>query len=246
MIFFRTIILQLSAVVFIAGMAYADSPWAGGFGLVVGSPQDEFRKNVDNVGFGLNAYATNNFGGSAFQLGGSFSFLVYGRDERSEPFSYTIPDVRVDVITTNSIVMGHILARLQPPAGGIRPYIEGLYGFNYLSTSTTIENQRQSDDDNEIASSTNFEDFTSSYGGGAGLMFTIWDASNIMGSSGDFSGKLLLDLGIRYLFGGEAEYLKKGSIQPNEQTSDPTDLIYDIQRSKTDILNFKIGLVFDF
>ena len=243
---FRTIALQLSAVLFVAGVAYADSPWTGGFGLVVGSPQDEFRQNVDNVGFGLDAFATHNFGGSAFQLGGSFSFMVYGRDKRSEPFSYTIPDVRVDVITTNSIVMGHLLARLQQPTGGLRPYIEGLYGFNYLSTSTTIENQNASEDDNEIASSTNFEDFTSSYGGGAGLMFTIWNASNNVSGSGDFSGKLLLDLGARYLFGGEAEYLKKGSIQLNDPTSDPTDLIYDVQRSKTDILNFRIGLVFDF
>lgn len=244
--YLRAITLQLSTLLLITGMTYADSPWAGGFGLVVGSPQDEFRKNVDNVGFGLDAFATHNLGGSAFQLGGTFSFMVYGRDKRSEPFSYTIPDVRVDVITTNSIVMGHLLARLQPPKGGLRPYIEGLYGFHYLSTSTTIENQHASEDDNEIASSTNFEDFTSSYGAGAGLMFTIWDASNITGGSGDFSGKLLLDLGARYLFGGEAEYLKKGSIQPDEQTSDPTDLIYDVQRSKTDILNFRIGLVFDF
>ncbi|MBD3274174.1 MAG: hypothetical protein GF372_02630 [Candidatus Marinimicrobia bacterium] len=243
---FRTIALQLFAVFFIAGMAHADSPWSAGFGLVVGSPQDEFRQNVDNAGFGLDAFVTHNFGGSAFQFGGSFSFMVYGREERSEPFSYSIPDVRVDVITTNSIVMGHLLARLQPPTGGLRPYVEGLYGFHYLSTSTTIENQHANEDDNEIASSTNFEDFTSSYGGGAGLMFTIWDASKTMGGDSDFSGRLLLDLGARYLFGGEAEYLKKGSIQPNEETTDPTDLVYDVQQSETDILNFRIGLVFDF
>jgi hypothetical protein len=35
-----------------ATAAFAQS-WQGGLDLLIGSPQGEFRKNVDNVGFGL-------------------------------------------------------------------------------------------------------------------------------------------------------------------------------------------------
>ena len=143
---------------------------AGG-NFTLGFPQNEFKENIDNLGYGGTGFFAYRFPQSPLLIGASASFLIYGRETREEPFSTTIPDVSVDVTTTNSIIMGHLFLRLQPPRGSILPYLDGLFGFNYLSTRTTIENQAN---DEEVASSTNFDDITFSYGAGGGLMIRVY------------------------------------------------------------------------
>ena len=49
---------------------------------------------------------------------------------------------------------------------------------------------------------------------------------------------LHLDLGVRYLLGSEADYMKKGSV---ERLGDGT-ISYDIERSRTDTIHPMIGI----
>jgi hypothetical protein len=196
-------------------------------------PQGALADNIDNVGFGLSI----NGGISTDQLpilvGADFSFLVYGTDRRNEPFSTTIPDVTVDVVTSNNIAMGHFLVRLRPPSGLIRPYLDGLFGFKYFVTETRIENERFSGDE-PIATSTNFDDATVSYGAGGGVDIRV--------ARGDEGRPAIgIHLGIRYLLGGEASYLKEGSIRREGGV-----VSYDILRSETDMLLTDIGVTFRF
>lgn len=102
-----------------------------------------------------------------------------------------------------------------------------------------------------IASTTNFDDLTLSRGVGAGFMISIVSfekhtkvSNSFMkatGGSQKAEVELLLDFKIRYLYGGEAEYLKEGSI-----TRENGDVIYDVRRSDTDLLLFQLGVIFRF
>jgi hypothetical protein len=201
----------------------------GGLDLLLGSPQKEFRKNVDNVGFGIAGNAGYAPEDTPFMLGVEFGFMNYGSSDRREAFSTTIPDVFVKVSTTNNFILGHAILRLQPNTRVFRPYLQGMIGFNYLFTETKIENVNVTGQ--EVASSNNLSDGAFSYGGGAGLMFLVHRAND--GSVMD----LFVDLGARYVFGGEAEYLKEGSIRNVNGR-----VVYDILKSRTDLLVVQVGI----
>ncbi|HUT63496.1 MAG TPA: hypothetical protein VMZ04_06020 [Anaerolineae bacterium] len=213
----------------------------GNFGVhfTVASPQGEFRDNVDRNGYGISGNGMIRMGLLPMKLGLELGYVRYGSESRREPLSTTIPDVTVRVQNDNNIFLGHILLRVQPPLGPlvkVTPYIDGLVGFNYLFTETKIEDV---DKFTEVVSSTNFDDLTLSYGIGGGLMFKLADLGapgpglNIMG--------ILLDIKVRYLYGGEAEYLKKGSIRRENGK-----VFYDATKSKTDLMLYQLGIVFSF
>lgn len=201
----------------------------GGLDLLLGLPQAEFKKNVDNAGFGL----AGNIGfapeRTPVMIGLEFSFMNYGSAERREAFSTTIPDVFVNVSTTNNLLTGHFMIRLQPNVGSFRPYLQGMVGFHYLFTETKIENINVPGQ--EVASSNNISDWAFSYGGGGGIMFLVYSPD--AGSVKD----IFIDLGARYMVGGEAEYLKEGSIR-----NVGGRVVYDVLKSKTDLLIIQLGV----
>ena len=226
---------------------FADNTQAG-INFIFGIPQGEFRDNVDRLGYGLGgrlAYQPNGI----FAIGGALGILSYGNQTRQEPFSYTIPDVTVDVTTSNNFLFGHIIAQIGAPMGYVKPYIEGHFGFNYLWTDTRIESNESSDSDDVIASSTNFEDFTFAYGGGGGLMVKVYEKRQRHSrkiihhkkNNSDF-GKVYIDIKAIYTSGGTAEYLKEGSIHQGENGT----VEYDISKSKTDLLTVQVGVGFEF
>ena len=162
-------------------------------------------------------------------MGFDGGFLVYGFERRHEPFSTTIPDVTVAVETSNAIAMGHLLLRLQPPTGSFQPYIDGLFGFKYFFTETSINDEHG---DFAIASSTNFDDAALSYGVGGGLDFEIHRGHR---------KSVFINVGARYLFGSEAEYLKEGSIERRNGR-----VFFTTERSETDILITQLGITMKF
>ena len=95
------------------------------------------------------------------------------------------------------------------PSGIIRPYVDGLIGLNYLYTSSRAEydSQYYPEPPQSLPSTTNQFDLAFSYGGSAGFLIqlTEWAAQD------GTPGRLLLDFKLRYLFGGEAEYLRRGT-----------------------------------
>jgi len=203
----------------------------------VGLPQGGFGDNVTRAGVGGTLMAGLRFQGTPALIGLDFGYMNYGIERRSEPFSTTIPDVRVNVRTTNDIILTHLLLRMQPEDGAVRPHVDGLFGFKYLFTNTRIEDRSSRD---PIASSVNFDDFALSFGVGGG--FDIRLAQPSPRSDGQPSVRAVyLNLGARYLFGEEAEYLRRGSI---ERTDD--GLVFDVRRSRTDLLTFGLGVTLQF
>ena len=198
--------------------------------FTIALPQGEFDEKVENNGFGFTGQALFSVPGSPVAIGGSFGGVIYGSETRREPFSTTIPDVTVDVETNNYILLGHLVLRIQPPTGSFRPYAEGVIGFNYLFTETTIESREE-----DIASDTNFDDGVFSYGGGGGIMFMVYEGG------GGRPVNVFVDLGARYLKGGKAQYLREGSIRREDGR-----VLYDIEESKTDLLAIQIGATVQF
>lgn len=193
-------------------------------------PQGEFGKQVDNLGYGLSGefMFLSPKPVSPFGIGLNLGYYVYGMESRREPWSHTIPDVYLNVNRTNNLLNFHIVFELGMPTGIIRPYIQGLFGGNYLYTETSVNGDY---DNNSIASNTNFDDWAWSYGAGGGIAILL---------SGDpvtEMGAIYLDLKGRYLFGSKADYLKEGSIQIIN-----SKVIYNPSQSKTDILTLHLGV----
>lgn len=212
----------------------AKTNFQGGLSFIAGFPQGEFKDNVDQNGFGIGGEFLYSPSTSPLGIGVSFGYMVYGEESRREPFSTTIPDVEVEVKTTNNIVVGHLILRAQVKQGPIRPYLDGLVGFNYLFTETKIEDV---DDDEEIASSTNLDDGVFSYGAGGGVMLRLYSGKTKKGKI----WSILIDFGARYILGGEAEYLKEGSIRRVDG-----EVEFGKIKSKTDLLTTQLGVRVEF
>lgn len=233
------LLVILSLIMLLPDAGRGQYPFQANLNFVLGYPQNAFKENVANTGIGLEGHFAYNFARTPILVGASFSYLIYGSESYEVQLIQTVP-VWVDVTTTNSLVMGHLLLRLQPPSGALRPYVDGLLGFHYLTTDTKIEDQSHHDDDDEIAGSNNFNDITSSYGGGGGIMVQVYHKEG-NDESLDRSFSVSIDLGFRYLKGGKGEYLKEGSIR-----SENGRFIYDVNRSTTDIVTWHIGAGFSF
>jgi hypothetical protein len=218
-------------------LVYAQSPFQAGLNFLMGFPQSDFSENVDHTGFGLSGHFAYQIPQTPVALGAALGFLIYGRESRKEPLSPTIPDIVVRVETTNNILTGHLLLRVQPMTGDarVRSYLEGLLGFHYLWTETSLKGSDW--DDNDI-SSKNYDDVAMSYGGGGGLMIRVYQGKKEQ-SEGFYS--INIDVGARYLFGGEATYLKEGDIKRENGT-----VIYSPSQSTTDLLITTVGVTVTF
>jgi len=224
--------------VLLTSFGFSQSRFQAGGYFAMGFPQNEFKENVDNISYGASGYFTYRLPNSPLSAGLSFSFLMYGHESREEPFGSNVPEVWVDVNTTNAMIMGHFLLRLQPPTGRLRPYLDGLFGFKLLTTDTRVRSQEFLDDE-AIASSNHIRDTALSFGAGAGVMICAYAAPRCPNRGSSFA--VYVDLGTRYLKGGNTEYMIEGSLIRNGD-----DIIYEVYESTTDIITMHIGVSFSF
>jgi hypothetical protein len=209
-----------------------------GGSFVIGIPQNEFNENVDNLGYGFEIHGTiwKPEKKRPFTVGLNLGYLIYGSENQARPLSHTIPDILVDVNRQNSIVNFHLLFQIAPFTGTWRPYFEGLAGGNYIFTTTEVESQHSWGDNENIAESTNFDDFSWSFGCGAGLLIRLKPAD-------DNSGDIYLNLKARYLWGTKVNYLTEGDININPVNY---NVEYNLRNSKTDLFTINIGVDYYF
>lgn len=204
-------------------------------------PQNEFDESINTLGYGVNLQGLYRFPESPFGLGIDFNFNNFGRDTREEPISTTIPDLTVRVENEYNLIQGLMVAKVQPQDGVLRPFAEGLAGFNYFYTQTSIEN-RGNQSDEPIATDTNFEDWAFAWGGGGGVAIRVFDRRNSASyNSENPIAAGYINLGVRYLNGSEAEYLREGSI-----VADNGSVTYETLKSRTDMLMIQFGFVLRF
>lgn len=190
-------------------------------------PVGEFRDYVKHGG-GINVnFALPIPRGGAFALRADGGFLVYGSETRQVCFSQTVGcRILLDLTTTNSIAYLNIGPQLMLPDGPVRPYVNAAVGGSYFGTSSSVSGTDGNDED--FASTTNFDDITFAWASGGGLLISLSRGRT----------PVLLDLGVRYHGNGEVEYLKKGDITDNPDGS----ITITPTRSEANLLTFQIGV----
>jgi len=204
----------------------------GGIGVIIGVPVGDFQDNILIAG-GITGHFGFRLGESPLSLGVEASYLNYGSEDRMLPVG-GLPDLTVGVDTSNDVFLFHGRTRAQKRAGRVRPYVDGLVGFSYLTTTTSVDAKEScssldgsyscSDDGDSV---TNLDDLVFSAGVGAGVMIGLGK-----------SGSVKLDLSLRYLYGAQATYLTEGGIR----WADTGPPILDPHRSRTDMLLIGIGI----
>ncbi len=208
-------------------------------GLIGGIPLGGLRDNV-GTGGGLRLSLGAWVDPSPVLISLDLGFFGYGHVEEDVPFSSTVgPRVPVEVSTSNNVLETHLTARLQPRTGRFRPYAEALAGFKYLFTRSRIEESGFDGDlDDDVASSTNFDDFALSGGVGAGVDIQVFRQ--------DKPAKTLrrvdLHLGVQYLLGQEAEYLAEGALSDQNGNGELDRSELDVRRSRTTFLQPTVGV----
>lgn len=221
--------LFLIALLLIIVDPFTANAQQAGINISLAFPQGEFGEQVDNIGYGLSGefMILSPKPLSPFGVGLNVGFYVYGNESRREPM-YNIPEVFLQVDRTNNLVNFHMIFELGLPSGRIRPYIQGLFGGQYLFTETSVKNESNNE---EFASSTNYDDWAWSYGAGGGLSILL------AGDPITEIGAIYLDFKGRYLFGSKAEYLKEGAVEVIGQ-----QVRYYPSKSKTDMLTIHAGV----
>jgi len=228
----------LMVITFASLPGHAQERFMVNLNFELGFPQGGFKSNVDRAVIGGSATFLYRLPRSPLLVGGSFAFMNYGYDTREEFFSPDIPEVLVDVTTANNIFNAAFLVRLQPLHGPVEPYVEGLLGLNHLYTETTVYDQEYNDEDDEIASTVHLRDTAFCYGAGAGVMVQILGFSR---GGRLLSPGLYVDLALRYVKGGRAEYMREGDLVRGDGF-----LEYYVHQSNTDLVRTTLGLTFTF
>ncbi len=213
--------------------AWSASRFEGSLGLLLGFPSGDYGDQIEGPGFGIDLDGGWRPADSPAVIGARFGFLVLGTETRREPLSETLP-IPIEVKTTNNQLFGHLMLRLEPPRGAVRPFVEGVFGFSYLYTETSVNDVR---DGSDFAGVKQLDDTVLSYGGGGGLKVKVW------GSPNREKGKVqrvFVTTRVDYLVGGEGEYLKKGTLQIQDGR-----FVARRTNSKTDIVTLSIGASID-
>ena len=156
------------------------------------------------------------------------SGVVYGKETKRVPFSETVGSrILVDVTTTNWIADFSFGPELAVPSGWVRPYAGVAYSRLLFRTTSTISGTRSSEE--PIASTTNFSDGTGAWVYSGGLRVPFGRRSPVS-----------LDVGLRYHRGGNASYLREGSILDHP---DGSITIFPLS-SKTPFLVYSFGVQF--
>lgn len=223
--------LLLVPVLFIFSLPAQSQNFDADINILFGIPQSDFRESLDRNALGLNGSIAFRIPRLPVHAGLELGIMTYGRDRRLEPISTNIPEVLLEVRTDYDIFTGHLFLRLEPEIHGIRPYLDGLVGIKYLFTESSIR-----DDDGfgeDIASTTNYDDSSFSYGAGGGIKVEVYDGGR---------DSYMVNLKARYLFGSEASYLQPGSITRDRGGN----LIFDESRSGTNLLTIHLGMTYKF
>ena len=168
---------------------------------------------------------TARVGRTPLWLGVAADYLRYGMETRHIALYPAVPEVFSDVDTTNNLVRSHALVRLGLSGGRTRPYAEALLGFSYIFTRTSIGEGYEE-------STRHLGDFGPSYGAGGGVTIELASSAR---------AHVAFDVGLRYVTGGELDYLTPGALQ-----RDGDGVTFESVRSRTKLFDVQIGIAFGF
>jgi opacity protein-like surface antigen len=186
-----------------------------GGGFLVGFPQQGFRRNIGAAVAGFNAFFGVRPHAQPMLVGMEASFIPYGAKEDKRTW---LSRENTDVTTYNGIASMYMLLRLEPSWPWIRPYVDGLAGFNCFVTWTEVDYTSEFDEDDPTW---DIDDgsFAFSYGYGGGLMIQLSDRSRKKGfKPGHDARRVLLNFQFRHFNGLNVSYRKEDSFYESRPT----------------------------
>jgi opacity protein-like surface antigen len=197
-----------------------------GVELTAASPQGEFRDYV-NSGFGGGLHyllRADRDGWLALRV--DASILNYGHERQRVLLSNTVGGrITLDLTTDNNIAFLGAGPQIGLPTGAVRPYVNGFAGVSYIFTESSVGGSSSGE---SFASTTNYDDASFAYGGGAGLYIPLSHRRN----------PVSLDAGVSYRHNGSAQYLREGDITDNPDGSITLHPVF----SETNLLTFHLGV----
>lgn len=197
------------------------------------TPRGEFDTNTD-TGYGFAGWYRYGFGG--FALGVDGAFQGYGSSRRRAPLSTTIPEIEVEIETSNNSTYLQGALELQPTAGSLQPYAVVTGGFAFFYTTSSLEDPLTNE---TILTDTNQSDWTWVWGAGGGLRFRLREIPR----EGRPPSRLMLDVGASWLSGDEVEYLREGPLVTDEGEF---DIDSRLARSDVELILYRIGISYVF
>lgn len=202
-----------------------------GFSFTTLNPQGPFRDTLQaigtpNVGYGFTLNAMWSPDDLPIALGAGADFIFMGSNERRFRTQISPGRIAFDTVSTQTTFIPiSIFARIQPNiARWVYPYAEVQAGINVMTSSTDLRSNIMIN----TGSQTQSESFSSAplfYGFGAGVAVKFLDIID-----GTNRTSVLLDLGLRYNYGANANYTVVTGFDGsgNRQTvsaSSPTDQV---------------------
>ncbi|HEY7393323.1 MAG TPA: hypothetical protein VH559_00675, partial [Gemmatimonadaceae bacterium] len=126
--------------------------------------------------------------------------------------------IQVKVSTRNYVVPLSLGPQLMWPTGPVRPYVNAGIGTQLFYTQSGVQG---TEDEFDFANTTNQSDWTSMWVAGGGVYIPIYKSKGAYmpplapddAPVQRLDMRFLLDVGVQYLNGGRAQYLKPGSIE---------------------------------
>ncbi|MFP4527972.1 MAG: hypothetical protein ACLFQX_05435 [Candidatus Kapaibacterium sp.] len=209
----------------------------GEIGFQLNFPRGDYKRQNNHVAFGIGGCLAFPIKGIPLYAGLDMNYNIFEFTRTYEPWNTDGFYGYYDTETFYQIASIHMLARLQPEYGPILPYLDFLVGGNFLWTRSSIDLEDYYDDDSDLSSNYVTFDASWSFGIGIGAMIKI---SNY-GDDENSDNGLYLNGGVRAMFGTSAEY----ATTENKQILDD-EVVYELQRSRTDMYTFRMGILFKF
>ncbi len=225
-----TVFLLLARV----SVSYSQPNFQAGWNFALSFPGSDLQKKVNGPlpGWGLDFnYAIK---GGHFLPGLSFVYLRFG----DEDVRLICEDGIFDLETQNVLLQWHISFRYRFTRNAVQPYLEGLAGFHYLYTQTTVSD---AETDLQLGGKINHDDLAFSYGAGAGMLVRLYNGDHQSPSSFLHNLQLFFDARARYVLGGDASYYRENIILPGRDTSE-----LSLTKSSIDMFTTQAGLVLAF
>jgi hypothetical protein len=201
----------LAAQRYASGLREVRDMGTAGINLAIGIPTGDFAQNVDVAG-GFDAFGTVNLGaGSPMALRFEGVYLVYGSDHQ------------FDLNTTYSIATLGFGPQVTLGEGPMRLYGFGTVGLSYISAYSSFRDGCGC----YSYSQTDFSDWTSALQAGGGVLLTLGRRSSVS-----------LDLGVRSLYSGYANYVAPGDVQPQSNG----DVIVYMSRARPNLIMVHLGV----
>lgn len=203
-------------------------------GTQLADPQGQFGFQYEGYPIGLAGQVLLNSGQGPFDFGVAAAWQAMGSNKR-EIDIFQGEDIQGDDIWSkgtmsvrNNSYLYHGVARLKPFNGAFQMYGDLLGGLKSFSTKTVIEKDNGGYTE-VIDSRRDHRDFAISYGWASGIKIRLLDG-------------MMLECRFEKLLGGQTTFIDPNSIVIDENGG----LTYEEIETKTNVMNYQLGVSFEF